>query len=415
MLVDGTNWLHWPEPQNQDFGPWLHDGYLYIFMSEELAVTGQSFCRILVQPEDEPYTPWVEVDAANHPEMSFDSAGVYYDEAANTVCVIRVHEGDSILNTFVMGSGGTGTWQADISSFSDYVPVDAIRLHKSGSDYIVYFDFDPAAGFYSQPHWRKYDGTWSAPVLVSTNFGASNIVYPSQMGVDDSGLLHLFWRAQPASSTNHLNARTLDPATGTLGTVRTLTGSTQTHIFAGNTVEWDGDVLCPFVNRIAGPVSQVRVAYGNPTSNPTWTEELVHTDTDVSTDVWLVKRGANIELWWATNSDISYRTKAPGGSWSAATVYYSWDTTKKYVDDDGATQVNWPVSNFFHSGSVTQHGITIGGFIEPYSTGFSLQGPWETPPEPPGGTVRLMYSFLGRFPLSAQSGTSGDGTFSLLT
>jgi hypothetical protein len=387
ILIDGTNWVHWPEPQNQNFGPWLYDGYLFIFVSEELAISGNSFCRVYKQPYNSPATPWVEVDTASHPQCNYAVAGVYYDSAAHTIYVARVDAAVTYLTSFVIGAGGTGAWGGTIASFSDAVPVDALRLYKSGSEYFVYFDYDPLGGFFSQPYWRKWSGgSWSSPVRVSTNLGSSLIVYPSQMVADDDGLLHLFWKQQPANTLAPLYGRTLDPATGTLGTVQAVTGTYRQHR-VGVGVEWDSNVAVAFGWRdtsVASGISgRVYIAYGSPTTNPTWTEEAIITGIPVIQDVWTLKAGTTLYVFWCTTAALYYATKTPGGSWSSPVTWYDW-SGQSYLDDDGTTLIPFDGNNFFHNGSINNVGgsieVILGGLVDTggsvfVSTGFYMQGP----------------------------------------
>ena len=226
--------------------------------------------------------------------------------------------------------------------------------------------------------------SWTTPVQISDNLSSSTAVTPVQIIRDDDGLFHVVWR--PAAAGSHkAYARTLNVATGALGLVKDMTPSYDTFR-AGPAVEWDNTIAIVFCHKDASvfpPQGKVAVAYGSPTDDPVWTEELIHTDSEVVTDTWTVINGTDLYAWWITASRIQYASKSPGGLWSSATTAYEW-FGKTFYEDDGQTFISWPGSNFLHNGSVIlildRWEIILGAFIDGYSTAFYLP-----PSSPPGG------------------------------
>ena len=173
IIIDHIVYPHWPQPQNQRWGPWKYGDALYIVLAEEFPVTGQSFLRVYMQPYcAPPSTPWVELDAAHHPEVNNNVGSAVY-EGGSFIDTAYVHDDITYIRRFDLD---TELWETTtISSFSDVVP-SLLRMAKSGGAYVFYFAADNGSGF-QHAYWRMYGVTGSGSITApAPSLAASGLV-----------------------------------------------------------------------------------------------------------------------------------------------------------------------------------------------------------------------------------------------
>ena len=373
IIIDHLVYPHAIEPQNQAFGPWEYNGDVWIVVSEEPRGSS-SFLRVYhkaLNAADN--VPWVEADSGDHPEVDRYTAGIWFDGAFYIYCIYT----NSGVTTFRKFNLATEEWETPFTSFSDVVPKSGLHLRPDGSDWIIYLRIPDTVTTLGRAYWRKYDGAWSTPVLVSDNIADTTDVVALQVTTDDDGIFHLAWRRISGLGNFITYSRILNA--GSLGSISEMTPAI-TAIFPGPGVEWDNKVAIAYGyqdNSVFPPVGRIKIAYGEPTGNPTWTQEDIATD-DRVTGIWtIIGDDGDLFVWWITNFHVAYSHKSLEGSWSATQEWYAWEGLNFY-ESDGVTLTPWPSTNFFHNGSIVQIDgsweMIVGGYIDDISTVFYVPG-----------------------------------------
>jgi hypothetical protein len=396
VLIDSTNWPFFLTPQSQLWGPYEYDGKVFLLAGEESGLTN---VRVYKGAVASPEGSFVECDTANR-KYSLGLASPFYPGSGTKLYVAnRTNTTEVTISVFDMG---TETWDADITTFTTDTTSGWLHLVKSGTDYVLIYRKSSTFKLW----WTKYDGaSWSSPARVD-GYSGSETVNGTAVVVDDDGLLHIAW-GQSLGFLGHQAgyARTLDPATGTLGTIRELDAD---FAWAGAGTEFDDEIAYPTIRPIDFALGTARMSTGTPTSDPTWTTEEID-PSEYATDNAAVRYGGTLYYFWVDYAyQIRYVYKTAGGTWSAAVTLYDADG-QSYLD--GGVLTPFGVDNYIHRLSVTKlstgdFGIMFAGYVNPYSTAFYFVATLGAP-SPNAGN----FAYFGSPSFGISKSSSGHGWF----
>lgn len=251
-------------------GPIVYGGSVYVVAELDENSTGDSFLAVFKSDQAFPGTvsSFTPQDRANSPKVNAGKGNVFYPKTGGNLLYIS-----ATSSTVVGGALRIYTFNMNTDTFtlvSNAGPIPqqgANRLvHRSNGDWVIAYDFFIAG--IRQIYWTKYNGAWSAGVLVSTEIIAGETGQVVQVGVNATDDVIIY--RQRTNGGTFTDTYSVLSVAGALTAVRTFRSGVTTDLnqgvsggpyFLAATDQW----LFPFTDLDAGFACVMK---SGPSANP---------------------------------------------------------------------------------------------------------------------------------------------------